>query len=474
MKPLDLDLLSDAVTYAGEWIGYQQRTRRLPGVAVAVACRERVLLERAYGVADLERGIPLSTGHRFRIASHSKMFTATGALLLQERGKLRLDDRLGQWLDWAPKGPGELGQVTVRQLLSHSAGVIRDGVDTGFWHLQQPFPDEARLRKLLQEASVVYAPNVRFKYSNFGYTLVGLVVAAASGTPYNEFVHREVVDALGLRQTGPEPVESDRELLARGHSSDRYGYERFVLPHTDTRVMSPATGFYSTVADLCAFARAHFLGNPALLTDESKREMQHEQWRVEGAETGYGLGLITYDLGGRRLVGHTGGFPGFITSTLFDPEQQLVVTVLTNAGDGSASDLSGGVLRLIDRAQEAAPGGAGLERFAGRFFALNKATDVVRFGDQVLGVDPEAANPVAVCSRLTPIAETTLRIDDAPGFASPGEKVDYTFDDRGVATAIRWAGAEMVPEDRYRDRVIAPIAAARQVGDWIGGSRADR
>jgi D-alanyl-D-alanine carboxypeptidase len=178
VKLMNTELLSDAVDYAAGWTGYQQRTRRLPGVAVAVAHEGRILLERAYGVADLERGTPLRTDHRFRIASHSKMFTASAAMLLHERGLLDLDDRIGRWLDWVPDAEGELGRVTIRQLLSHSAGVIRDGVDTGFWTLRNSFPDEGEFRRLLAEASVVYAPNVRFKYSNFGFTLVGLVIAA--------------------------------------------------------------------------------------------------------------------------------------------------------------------------------------------------------------------------------------------------------------------------------------------------------
>lgn len=465
MKPLNPELLSDAVAYAGEWLGYQQRTRRLPGVAAAVAHEGRILLERAYGVADLDQGTPLRTEHRFRIASHSKMFTATTAFLLQERGVLALDDRIGRWLDWVPGGEGELGRVTIRQLLSHSAGVIRDGVDTGFWSLEHAFPDEAEFRRLLEKASVVYAPNIRFKYSNFGFTLVGLAIAAATHKPYNEVVRELVVDPLGLRATGPEPGPKDGELLSRGHSSDHYGRERRVLPHTDTRIMSPATGFFSTPGDLTRFAQAHFLGNTALLTDESKREMQHEQWRVEGQERGYAYGLITYDFGGRRLVGHTGGFPGFITSTMWDPEQQLVVTVLTNAGDGSASEMSAGIVRLIDRAQESSPGGAELRRFAGRFFSADgDVGDVVRFGDRLTVVDPQGANPLAETVRLEPDGDDALRIEEAPGFASPGERIEYEFGPDGSASAIRWAGSRMVADEAAVEEALrAPRSDA-----WIG------
>ncbi|MFZ0216924.1 MAG: serine hydrolase domain-containing protein [Candidatus Dormiibacterota bacterium] len=464
MKPIDDALLADAVAYADEWLRYRQRTLRVPGIQVAIAHGDRVLLSRAYGVADLAQGTPLTTEHRFRIASHSKMFTATALLLLQERGALALDDRVGRWLDWLPAGEGELGRVTLRQLVSHAAGVIRDGVDNGFWQLERPFPDEARFRSLLERASVVYAPNVRFKYSNFGFTLLGLVVERVSGVPYNTFVREQVVEALGLAGTGPEPEDEVWDLLARGHSDQNYGRDRVVLPHADTHAMSAATGFYATAEDLCRFGRAHFLGNRALLSDESKREMQHEQWHIEGEERGYGLGMVTYEIGGRRLVGHTGGFPGFITSTMFDTEHQLVVTVLTNASDGPASDLSAGVVRLVNRAQQATPatsGSAPLSRFTGRFFGYGREVDVARFGGELVAIDPEGVNPLEPKTTLAVLGQDSLRIIEAPGFASPGEEVRYEFAAGGEASAIWWAGGRLLPEAAFEAQRASRFPATR-------------
>lgn len=279
---LERALIADAVAYAGDWIEYLQRSLRIPGVAVAVRHEDEVLLSRAYGFADIERGEEMRTDHIFRIASHSKTFTATAVMLLAERDLLSLDDRLHRWLDWLNDEPGTAGRLRIRHLLSHSGGVIRDGLDAGWWDLRLPFHDAVSLQAAVLDDPPVYSASERFKYSNIGYSLLGGVVEAASGKPYNDFVRAEIVDRLGLASTGPEPDEAVAGRLATGYSSRRYGQSRVPLPHLDTRAMSAATGFYSTAEDLCRYGAAHFLGNEELLTDETKRDMQHEAWKVEG------------------------------------------------------------------------------------------------------------------------------------------------------------------------------------------------
>src|SRR5215471_984914 len=111
--------------------------------------------------------------HIFRVASHSKMFTATAILQLVEQGKLRLDDRAGAYLSWLDSA------VTLRQLLNHAGGVIRDGRDADFWRVEQPFPDVAALRALAPDAGIL-PPNTTFKYSNVGFGLLGQVVEVVS------------------------------------------------------------------------------------------------------------------------------------------------------------------------------------------------------------------------------------------------------------------------------------------------------
>lgn len=463
MSPLQRSLVTDATHYAGEWLEYLQRSLRIPGLVVAVRHEDEVVLSRAYGFADIERGEEMRPDHIFRIASHSKTFTATAIMLLAERDALSLDDRLCRWLSWLDDEPDTAGKLRIRHLLSHSGGVIRDGLDAGWWDLRLPFHDSDSLREAVLRDPPVYAPSERFKYSNIGYSLLGAVVEAASGQPYNDFVRAEIVDRLGLRSTGPEPDDAVAARLATGYSSRRFGQKRMPLPHLDTRAMSAATGFYSTAEDLCRYGAAHFLGNEELLTDETKREMQHEAWKVEGPQPRqYALGFNVAEVGGRRLIGHGGGFPGFITYTCIDSVDQLVVTVLTNAIDGPAEALANGVVELINRASKASVGGSemasasassDLDRFTGRFFSLWGVIDILRLGRELLAIVPDMLVPTMDVTELEVTDERTLRITKASGYSSPGERVLFDFDDAGRATQVQFAGSRFVPLDAYEERL---------------------
>jgi CubicO group peptidase (beta-lactamase class C family) len=444
--------VADAAQYAGEWVEYRQRTLRIPGVSVAVRHDDEVLLSASFGLADIAHEVPLTTGHLFRIASHSKVFTATAIMLLAERDELSLDHRVGQLLDWLPAGDG-IGRRRVRDLLAHAGGVIRDGLDADFWHLARPFPARDALRASVVSEAPVLDVSESFKYSNIGYSILGQVIEAVTGVSYHDFVIEHIVQRLGLTSTGPEPGPDEIACMATGYGSRRYGLERVALPAVDTQAMASATGFYSTAEDLCRFGAAHFLGNTELLTDESKREMQHEHWKVEGSRGGhYGFGFQVSCIDDRRLVGHGGGFPGYITYTCIDPADRIVVSVLTNAIDGPAESLANGVVRLINRAVQQttkAPAELGhaadLDRFTGRFSDLWTTTDIVRLDRQVLAINPDLPDPISDASELERVDAATLRIAKTSGYDSPGEHVRYERDADDQVIRVRYGGGTLVP-----------------------------
>jgi D-alanyl-D-alanine carboxypeptidase len=129
--------LNPALDYIPRWIEFQVRQSDQPGCAIAIAYKGEIVLEQAFGRADLSSGEPLTPRHRFRVASHSKSFTAAGIMKLQEKSKLHLDDAVGRHVDALHPS---VAKATIGQLLSHSAGIIRDGTDRGQRENRRPFP----------------------------------------------------------------------------------------------------------------------------------------------------------------------------------------------------------------------------------------------------------------------------------------------------------------------------------------------
>src|SRR5271168_559048 len=135
--------LAPALAYIPQWLGYQMRATEQPGVTLAVAYKGEVVLDIAFGWADQAAGEALTPRHRFRVASHSKSFTATAIMKLREQGRLKLDDTAGQYVSGLHP---DIASATLAQLLSHSAGVVRDGPDCAYWVDRASFLDEAALR----------------------------------------------------------------------------------------------------------------------------------------------------------------------------------------------------------------------------------------------------------------------------------------------------------------------------------------
>ena len=457
MAQLNLDLVRDGVAYADQWLAYQQERREIPGITVAVRCDDALVLSRGYGYADLDHQIPMTPAHIFRIASHSKTFTATAILQLRERGALRLDDRLADHLPWLRRGD-YLERPTIRQALTHTTGLVRDGHDAGYWQLDGPFPDAGELRRLVEDDAVILAGDEAFKYSNIGYGLLGAVVEAASGQPYHAYVRRNIVDRLGLADTGPETSEGAGARLATGYTAPRFGMPRRPIPDVPTGALAAATGFYSTAEDVARYAAAHFLGDETLLSDPAKREMQQPYWQVACTDGHYGLGFAVYNVGDRRLVGHGGAFPGHATRTLFDPVDRLAVVVMTNEIGGPAEVLAQGIVRIIDvalrqpPAQEAFRAARG--RYTGRFANIWGVTDVAAFGTNLFALNPDGDDPTKAPASLAVVDDETLRITAASGYAAPGEPIRYFRDATGQVKRIVAGGMPSYPVADFLARPI--------------------
>lgn len=447
--------LAAALAYVPDYLAYQMRLSEQPGVSYAIAHAGQVVLRGALGHANLATGEKLTPEHRFRVASHSKSFTAAAILKLREQGKLKLDDAAGHYVSGLHPA---IASATVAQLLSHTAGIFRDGTDSQYWAERAEFLDEAAIRRDLALPPAIPA-NTRMKYSNHGFALAGMVVAAITGEDYNSWVRREIVDAAGLTATTPDMPLPAGARLARGHSSKLpLGRRVVVRGNQSTHALASATGFVSTATDLALFFNQL---NPAarasLLSPESRREMTRPQWKdaYSNLNRAYGLGTIHGDADGWVWWGHSGGFPGTITQTATVPAQELTVSVLTNAADGMSHLWLDGILKILKRFHAAGPPAKAIQGWAGRWWSSWGAIDLVPMGARVLVASPGMADPFAKVPELEVTGPDAAEIVLAGAFASHGEPARLVRNRAGKVVAVRLASGTAYPEDVLKKDLLA-------------------
>ena len=447
--------LGPALDYVSSWLSFQLRHQRQPGVAIAVMQADRLVLEAAWGQADLGTGEALTPRHGFRIASHSKSFTAAGLLKLVEQGRLRLDDAVGQYVTGLHP---EIAAVTLRQIVSNSAGLTRDGPDAGQFTDRRPYLDKATLLADLAAAPPLPASQ-RFKYSNHGFALLGLVLEAVTGHPYAEWIAQHVVAAAGLSETTPGIEGWGGRPRAKGHSGHLPLGRRVVIPADNPgHAMDAAAGFVATAADVARyFAQLSPKAEASQLSTLSRREMSRRHWEDSESALGrhYGLGTISGGAGEWRWFGHSGGFQGFITRTSVFPAQDLTISVLTNAIDGLAHPWLDGTVQILKRFKE---GGTPEPRhgdWRGRWWTIWRCGDLVPVGDKVLLADPTLLDPFADAPEIGIIGTDEGRIDRASGFHSPGETVRLNRSADGSVDSVQLAGTLVLREEAMKTEMTA-------------------
>ena len=444
-----------AAEYVCNWLEFQLRASQQPGLIVAIAHRGEILIERAYGTADLDTNERLTPRHRFRIASHSKSFTAAGLLKLRERRKLRLDDPVGHYVTGLhPK----VAETTIAQLLCHSAGLTRDGVDSGQFTDSRPYLDKAELLAALKQPPAI-EPNTRFKYSNHGFGLLGLVIEAITGEPYAVWIKREIIDAANLRETEPNTPLAKATPFARGHSRRIPADRRLVIPGDNaTHALTSAAGFVSTAADTARFfAQLAPNAGRSVLSAGSRREMTRKHWRIpQSFEAHYGLGVNIGRTEGWDWFGHGGGFQGYLSRTCAIPACEVAITILANSIDGGAPFWMDGTMQILRAFRTRGAPTRRLRDWSGRWWTVWGATDLVPMGNRVLAAYPHFASPFTDAAEIEVTGRDTGKIVLASGYGSHGETVRRSPTKRGAITDIWVAGANLKPE-----RVLAAEIARR-------------
>lgn len=305
------------------------RERGIPGAAVALLRHDTLVLARGYGVAELERGTPVTEETVFQLASSTKPFTAMAVLMLAEEGRVDLDAPAARYLPWLQ---AQHPSVTVRQLLAHTGGVPTDvrraNVDE--------FPIEEFRRRFLAEPARS-APGTRWEYANAGYTLLALMVESVSGTPFGDFLQARIFGPLGMTRTGYRVPARQDAAHARGY--DWVEGRPQPAPHVFSGWGN--SGVESSVRDLARWAAAVERGE--LLRAESYREMFSPARLGDGTPVAfgfrddraasYGLGWFLTRAAGRPVQTHGGAIAGFSAVITRVPELHATLIVLSNGKD---------------------------------------------------------------------------------------------------------------------------------------------
>jgi CubicO group peptidase (beta-lactamase class C family) len=432
--------------YAARWLEYQHRHARLPGLQFAISAGGELVAQGAWGSASLSSGARLTIAHLLRVASHSKAFTATGIMRLVEAGRLRLDDGAGIHV---PGLHPDTAHATIRQLLSHTAGITRDGPDAGQWEMRRPFASDAELRQALASAPVL-AANTRFKYSNHGYGLLGLIMQSATGERYDDWVAREVVAAAGLARTHVDGPFAADAPLASGHGPRALLGEPFeVDARGATGALAAATGFASTTEELARFfAQLAPEAARSIVSAASRREMTRRHWRIPDLSAGlhYGLGLAQAGEGEWAWFGHSGVFPGSLSHTSVVPAHGLAISIAINGAELWPNLLADGVVAILRAHREGGPPSASTSAWQGRWWSPWSAYDLVPLHDKVLVSEPSRIDPMLDAVELTPSAGDAAVISRASGYASFGEAARLERGADGTPVALWLGGTKLLRE----------------------------
>jgi CubicO group peptidase (beta-lactamase class C family) len=308
--------------------------------SVLVARGDKILFSKGYGLANLEWGIPNTPETKFRIASLTKQFTAACVLLLEERGKLKVDDRVKKHI---ADVPAAWDKITIFNLLTHTAG-IPDFTGFADYRTMEPFattPEQLVAR--FRDKPLEFEPVEKMNYSNSGYILLGYLIEKISGQTYEGFVQDNIFTRLGMKDSGYDSNSAVIPRRAVGYSAGANGPVN--ARYIDMSIPYSAGALYSTTEDLLRWQRALFSGK--LLSSASLQKMTTPF-------NGYGFGLSFPRVQGRETIAHNGGIEGFNTWMSYYPESQVTVIVLANL-NGDAPETIGAIIGDLAHAEATSP-----------------------------------------------------------------------------------------------------------------------
>jgi len=324
------------------------KTFDVPGIAVAIVKDDKIVYEKGYGVRSLASNKKVDENTLFGIASNSKAFTAAAIGILADEGKLKLDDKVTDYIpEFKLYDPYATAEFTIRDLLTH-----RSGLGLGAGDLMD-FPDSTDFTMKdvihnLRYFKPVSSFRSKFDYDNQLYKVAGEVVARVSGMSWEDFIQTRIMTPLGMDHSSPSYQRiKDYSDVVDAHAP--VDGKVVVIPRYFTTTGNAAGGIYSSVADLSKWVMMQM--NNGKYGDGKQLFSEGVHWQMWSPQTilpvgpvspynshfaAYGLGWFLTDVKGYKEVNHTGGIDGMVTKITLLPELKLAIIVLTNQTSGAA------------------------------------------------------------------------------------------------------------------------------------------
>lgn len=310
-----------------EYIQLMMSKKSIPGLSVAVLKEGKILKMQSYGFANIETRSSATSQTVYKIGSLSKQFIAAAVMMLQQSGKLNTDLSISMYLDSLPSA---WQGISVRNLLTHTSGVVRD--DPNF--------DPLKIRPLSEDIKAIYplpldfAPGTQWDYSNMNYYVLAAIIEKVTGTDWAKWISQNIFDSSGMRQTRTTSVTDLILNRAGGYKKTNAGWENAEI----WLALRPSGAFLSSINDLAKWDSV--LYTHKLLTTASKRQMWTVMKLNDSTNTYYGSGWFIDSVNNHLRVHHDGGVPGFRSDFERFPDDKFSVIVLTNIGSANAERIA--------------------------------------------------------------------------------------------------------------------------------------
>lgn len=315
--------------------------KSVPSVSIAIVKDGKLAYAQAYGVARVDQALPATTQMRYKIGSNTKQFVAAAMLLLVQDGKVSLDDKVARFLPDLTRAD----DVTVRQLLSHTAGYVDYyPLDYVAPFMAKPTTVDAILANWGQRP-LSFEPGSRWEYSNTGYAIAGRIIEIASGMPLDAFIRSRITDKLGMRSVIDTSATAWDAHDPQGYEVAALGPPRPARPEGKYWIWA-AGNLAMTASDLARWDIA--LMHDAILNHASRQELSKENLLSGGTGTNYGLGLFVRTTPeGRLRWDHGGEASGFRSQNTIFPNDDTAIVVLTNGTGGTSEKVTGEIEALL-------------------------------------------------------------------------------------------------------------------------------